>query len=58
MFNQVLMHTYLNKVIFAKACINVLKWMKNRQILQEKSTFTCGIISQGQWKVLRIKGKG
>jgi len=57
MFNQVLIHPCLNKAIFAKTCINVHKWRKNHQILQEKSTFTCGIISQGQWKVWRVKGK-
>jgi hypothetical protein len=39
MFNQVLMHTCLNKVIFAKTCINVHKWKKNHQILQEKSKY-------------------
>ncbi len=53
-----LMHTCLNKVIFAKTCVNVHKWKKNHQILQEKSTFTWGIISQGQRKVWKVKGKG
>jgi len=58
MFNQVLMHTCLHKVIFADMCINVQKWKENHQILQEKSIVTCGIISQGQWKVWKVKGKG
>jgi hypothetical protein len=31
---------------------------KNYQILQEKSIVTCGIISQEQWKVWRVKRKG
>jgi hypothetical protein len=31
---------------------------KNHQILQEKSTVTCGIIFQRQWKVWKVKGKG
>jgi hypothetical protein len=57
MFNHVLMHTCLNKVIFAKMCINVQKWRKNHQILPEKTTFTYGIISQGQQKVWRVKRK-
>ncbi len=58
MFNQILMHTCLHKVIFVDMCINVHKWRKNHQILQQKSIVTCGIISQGQWKVWKVKGKG
>jgi len=47
MFNQVLMHTCLHKVIFADICINVQKWKENHQVLQEKSIVTCGIIPKG-----------
>jgi hypothetical protein len=45
-------------VIFADMCINIQRWKKGHPILQKKSIVTCGIISRGQWKVWRAKGKG